>query len=211
MKAICPNNIEHKQFVTTAHVCQDWVVDENGDFLEEENSCVEVTHGPDADNIWTCKICGAEAVIEKDSGDENIEQVICSTRIAEAIGDVLDVELVYNKGKSSVNEESPAFLQFAKENGACAAVDFISNAFRENNKNTVDIYNYLTHLRYKVTNDVKKVQKELPDNRPFDSDEVTKYLECTINEGYIEKLDSIISAIDSFNKVFHGKKERKKA
>lgn len=205
MKAICPNNIEHKQFVTTAHVCQDWVVDENGNFLEEENSCVEVTHGPDADNIWTCKICGAEAVVEKDGGDENIEQVICSTQIAEAIGDVLDVEGVYNHYNSPVKADSPAFLQFAKENGACAAVDLISNAFRENNKNAVDIYNYLIRLRCKVTDDVQKAQKEIPDNRPLDTEELTKYLECTINEGYIEKLDSIISAIDSFNKVFHKK------
>lgn len=208
MKAICPNNIEHKQFVTTAHVCQDWVVDENGNFLEEENGCVEVTHGPDVDNIWTCKICGAEAVIEKDSGDENIEQVICSTRIGEAIGEVLDVEGVYNHYNSPVKADSPAFLQFAKESGACAAVDLISNAFRENNKNAVDIYNYLIRLRYKLSENVKKSQSEIREilnNRPLDADELTKYLDCTINEGYIEKLDSIISAIDSFNKVFHKK------
>lgn len=62
MIATCPNNNEHKRFVTVAHVCQTWVVDENGNFLEERDM-LETTHGPHPDNIWTCFECGAEAQV----------------------------------------------------------------------------------------------------------------------------------------------------
>ena len=34
MKEICPNNLEHKRFVTVAYVSEDWVCDEEGNFLE---------------------------------------------------------------------------------------------------------------------------------------------------------------------------------
>ena len=33
-KAVCPNNSEHKTFVTVAHVTEDWVVTELGEFVE---------------------------------------------------------------------------------------------------------------------------------------------------------------------------------
>jgi len=66
MKATCPNNSEHCTFVTVAYVSQDWLVDENGDFLDEaDGSAGEVLHKPDPDNIWTCAVCGAEAKVER--------------------------------------------------------------------------------------------------------------------------------------------------
>lgn len=65
MKVKCPENPEHKQFVTTAHVMQDWFVDENGNFVAVATECVEVTHRPDPDNVWTCLVCGAEAIVER--------------------------------------------------------------------------------------------------------------------------------------------------
>ena len=40
-------------FITTAHVTQTWLVDEDGDFDE-------VTHAPDAEDLFTCSKCGAE-------------------------------------------------------------------------------------------------------------------------------------------------------
>jgi hypothetical protein len=63
MKAICANNKIHNEFITTAHVVQTWKVDKEGDFIEEV-STDEVTHGPDKNNIWTCAICGAKAIVE---------------------------------------------------------------------------------------------------------------------------------------------------
>lgn len=51
-----------KEFLATAHVTQDWGLDESGAFQECLNECVEVTHSPDMDDIWTCKRCGHSAV-----------------------------------------------------------------------------------------------------------------------------------------------------
>lgn len=41
MKATCPNNPDHKSFVTVAHVTQDWIADE---FIRELET-LETTHG----------------------------------------------------------------------------------------------------------------------------------------------------------------------
>ena len=65
MKATCPKNPKHNKFVTTAHEMHDWIVDEKGEFIKDLG-CIEITSGPDQDNIWTCNTCGAAAKIEKD-------------------------------------------------------------------------------------------------------------------------------------------------
>lgn len=49
------------RFHVTAHVTQDWLVDEKGSFLETVSSCEEITHNPDGDDLWTCAVCGYEA------------------------------------------------------------------------------------------------------------------------------------------------------
>lgn len=68
MKAICPKNPKHKKFVTTAHIMQEWVVDQEGEFIKvgKGGECLEVTEQPDPDNLWTCHACGAEAVVTED-------------------------------------------------------------------------------------------------------------------------------------------------
>lgn len=48
-------------FLGTAHVKQDWLVDENGSFISSINDCVEVTHQPDDKDIWECNNCGYNA------------------------------------------------------------------------------------------------------------------------------------------------------
>lgn len=63
MKATCPNSPDHKQFITVAHVMQEWVVDETGIF-QEALETIETTHRPDSGNIWTCRVCGADANVE---------------------------------------------------------------------------------------------------------------------------------------------------
>ena len=45
----CSNNT----FNVTAHVTQTWLVDEDGDFIKAESDCDEVTHSPDADDVFT--------------------------------------------------------------------------------------------------------------------------------------------------------------
>lgn len=63
MKAVCPNNPNHKYFITTAHVVQTWKVDERGNFVNEISND-EVAKEPDAGNIWRCAKCKAEAKVE---------------------------------------------------------------------------------------------------------------------------------------------------
>ncbi|MDA1674754.1 hypothetical protein [Bacillus cereus group sp. TH152-1LC] len=64
MKAVCPKNKNHKEFITTAHVVQEWKVDAEGDWLKTVDNCVQVTHKPNRDDVWTCAVCGAEAEVE---------------------------------------------------------------------------------------------------------------------------------------------------
>ena len=50
-----------KTFAATAHVTQDWELDEKGAFAKCLNDCLEVTHWPDQDDIWDCQTCGYSA------------------------------------------------------------------------------------------------------------------------------------------------------
>ena len=50
-----------QEFCVTAHVTQDWIVDENGTFQRTVAECVEVLHQPDNDDVWTCNKCGFDA------------------------------------------------------------------------------------------------------------------------------------------------------
>lgn len=38
----------------------DLVVDEDGGFIKAETNCDEVTHSPDAEDLFECSKCGAE-------------------------------------------------------------------------------------------------------------------------------------------------------
>lgn len=60
----CPN-CGGKRFVVTAHVTQDWVVDENEDWLNTYNECCVVVHQPDDDDLWECYECGYDAAGSK--------------------------------------------------------------------------------------------------------------------------------------------------
>jgi len=60
MTAVCSKNMNHKAFITVAHVTEDWKVDPEGEFISV-HSGGEVTHRPDPGNSWNCAICGAEA------------------------------------------------------------------------------------------------------------------------------------------------------
>ncbi len=57
---ICPV-CGRTEFLTVAHVAQTWRVNWDGEFIEEI-STDETTAPPDDGNIWTCAVCGAEAV-----------------------------------------------------------------------------------------------------------------------------------------------------
>ncbi len=59
---MCPENRKHKKFSATGHVTQTWLIDEHGNFIEEVTSCDDTTHTPGMDDVWTCQVCGTEAV-----------------------------------------------------------------------------------------------------------------------------------------------------
>lgn len=64
MIARCPQNPEHKRFVTVATVVEEWIVDEHGHFLDEfEGGETQTLHGPDVDNNWMCAECGTRAEV----------------------------------------------------------------------------------------------------------------------------------------------------
>lgn len=56
----CPE-CGNKKFLVSAHVVQEWLVDENESFDKCLDDCVEVTHKPDDDDLWICYTCGYEA------------------------------------------------------------------------------------------------------------------------------------------------------
>ena len=54
---VCPK-CGHDRFHVTAHVAQDWLVDEYGEFQECTDECSQVVHKPDDEDVWTCAGCG---------------------------------------------------------------------------------------------------------------------------------------------------------
>jgi len=59
--AYCPERCEDGKFYFTAHVTQEWIIDEFGNFEESVVGAEEVTHGPTSTDYWSCTTCGAEA------------------------------------------------------------------------------------------------------------------------------------------------------
>jgi predicted RNA-binding Zn-ribbon protein involved in translation (DUF1610 family) len=56
----CPN-CGGKQFIVSAHVVQEWLVDDHGCFEQLIEDCIEIAHEPDDSDIWECNDCGHEA------------------------------------------------------------------------------------------------------------------------------------------------------
>jgi inorganic pyrophosphatase len=63
MRAVCPKNYAHDRFFTSVSVRQAWIVDSHGNYLETREQCVDVYKDVSSDEIWTCGICGAEAIV----------------------------------------------------------------------------------------------------------------------------------------------------
>ncbi len=64
MKAVCPNDPSHKRFLATAHVSEEWVVDDGGRFIEEGDTDISaVIRAPRATDGWVCETCRAVAKV----------------------------------------------------------------------------------------------------------------------------------------------------
>lgn len=64
-QSLCCPKCGGTTFLATAHVTQDWKINESGSFIECVTECVEVTHEPNQEDILTCDNCGHSA-----SGEE---------------------------------------------------------------------------------------------------------------------------------------------
>jgi hypothetical protein len=65
VKATCPADPSHNRFITVAHITEDWVVNEHGEFITEGGpGAGEVVALPHPENTWTCVVCGAEANVD---------------------------------------------------------------------------------------------------------------------------------------------------
>ena len=58
----CPNDDTHKHFITGAVICQDWLVDGSGNFIEVADDRTQVFYKPNTENEWSCADCGSEGV-----------------------------------------------------------------------------------------------------------------------------------------------------
>ena len=55
---ICPK-CGGKRFIVPVNVVQDWVVDENGNYIDvSEDSAPTILHYPDNNDTWECEKCG---------------------------------------------------------------------------------------------------------------------------------------------------------
>ena len=67
---VCPEDKTHDRFIATAHVTEDWVVDGDGNYIEHAiETDYQVLHAPDKHDIWTCAICGTEAIAKAKGGE----------------------------------------------------------------------------------------------------------------------------------------------
>ena len=63
-KRVCPEDSSHKRFITVAYVSEDWIVDDDGNFIEVMDTNGQLLHGPNHGNIWTCAECGCDETEE---------------------------------------------------------------------------------------------------------------------------------------------------
>lgn len=49
------------KFSAAAHITQEWELDANGEFADVITDCMDVTHKPNDDDLWSCLVCGYEA------------------------------------------------------------------------------------------------------------------------------------------------------
>jgi len=63
MKIVCPDKPNHNRFSVTAHVTEEWIVNETGEFQEVTGSSGEVLHRPDSQDYYVCIECNTQAKV----------------------------------------------------------------------------------------------------------------------------------------------------
>jgi hypothetical protein len=64
MKITCPKDATHDKFYVTAHVAEEWVVNDKGDWeCTVESGGGDIVHRPDSQDLYTCRDCATEAKV----------------------------------------------------------------------------------------------------------------------------------------------------
>lgn len=121
-KHICPK-CGGRTFSTPAHVMQDWKVNEDGEFIETLDECLQVSFEPSDGNIWSCTDCEEEAVIVPEEFTSHMDDLslVFAVKTRNALEQALS--------KLHINENK----QFADltANQKKAFVDWIEKTFKE--------------------------------------------------------------------------------
>jgi hypothetical protein len=66
MKAECPNNKLHSNFLASATVQEDWIVDGNGNVLAKLGQSAVIVEPSQLPDSWKCADCGNAATVTPD-------------------------------------------------------------------------------------------------------------------------------------------------
>lgn len=99
---ICPK-CGARSFVVTAHVTQDWLVDEHGGVLSCIDECVVVTHQPDDEDLWFCANCLHKATGAELNEDAVEEDMIANVREQMSSGGTAQFDLCRSDGETDAH------------------------------------------------------------------------------------------------------------
>lgn len=135
MKAICPNNREHKEFISSTLIIEDWKVDSEGNYISTTDRCIALGYNEDEEEVWKCATCGSWAIMRGDiielyatvlEGQEDcyaniyIKEKEANSQIGKLVNGVkvVAVKKGYSlapKGSTVIYDEAPDFCE-SREN-----------------------------------------------------------------------------------------------
>ncbi len=65
LRATCPNNPKHEEFVVVLYVPQKWIVARDGFLLGQDDYIESDPQPPTVDDVWVCWRCGDRAKVEE--------------------------------------------------------------------------------------------------------------------------------------------------
>ena len=102
----CPKDASHKRFVVYVYIAHEWVMDENGEFIEDEGAVRKGWLGYDQEPRC-CAECGADATeVEEDFQDSADKPEKLVDLLRQQYGDLSDADLL-----SKVHEISTLALK----------------------------------------------------------------------------------------------------
>ena len=105
MRVRCKKSLAHDHFITTAHVVEEWEVDDQADFISTSTT-IETTHAPNEDNVFSCMACNSDCEVV-DISDFKFECANCGTFYKDAteLAEVQDATLRIEPGETMPHGE----------------------------------------------------------------------------------------------------------